>query len=155
MQEWTGIPSHWRRRTTLLAALLAAAAPVIAGGCSKSQTTKVVYGTVTYQGQRVYTGSVRFVPIEGTQGPASRASIMDGQYKIDARGGVPLGKHRVEVNAQCKTGRKVLGRTVGDAGQIDELLTVGPLKYTGADSPIAVDVTDNSNGQIDIDIPAQ
>ncbi len=80
---------------------------------------------------------------------------MDGQYKIDARGGVPVGKHRVEVFAQAKTGRKVMGRTFGDVTQVDELATVGPAKCAGTQSTIVVEVKDDSDGRFDIDIPAQ
>lgn len=144
-----------RDRTILRTVLTLGLAMVIAGGCSKSLPTKVIHGAVTYRGQRVQTGSVRFVPIETTQGPASRATIMDGQYKIDARGGVPVGKHRVEVFAQSKTGRKVLGRTLGDVAQVDELATVGPPKYAGTQSTIVVEIKGDSDGRFDIDIPAQ
>ena len=69
-------------------------------GCGHSGPEKVVVqGQVTYQGQPVPNGDVMFYPIEGTTGPASGASIKDGQYVADGRGGVPLGKHRVEIRA--------------------------------------------------------
>jgi hypothetical protein len=144
-----------RRRLMTTGFLSVYAILVLSAGCSDRLPAKQIYGTVTYQGQKVDAGNVRFVPIEGTEGPASRAYIIDGQYRIDARGGVPLGKHRVEVNAQRKTGRKVMGRTAADVGQVDEMVTVGPPKYTGTDSTIIVEVKKDLNGQFDIDIPAQ
>jgi hypothetical protein len=155
MQKHANAHSSHRRRMLLLGLLLWGVESATWTGCSNRQSTKVVNGEVTFQGRKVDAGNLRFVPIEGTEGPASRANIIEGQYKISARGGVPLGKHRVEVNAKCKTGRKVTGRTVADVGQVDELATVGAPKYAGIDSTIVVEISNDSTGQIDIDIPAQ
>ena len=69
-------------------------------GGQNGVSTEVIHGTVTVGGQTPETGRLRFVPIEGTPGPASTGRIVDGQYRIEARGGVPVGKHRVEVTAQ-------------------------------------------------------
>ena len=59
----------------------------------------VVSGAVTYDGQPIQEGLIRFVPEEGTVAPASAVQIQNGKYTIDAEGGVPVGTHRVEIEA--------------------------------------------------------
>ena len=59
----------------------------------------VVSGTVTYNGAPVDDGSIRFVPKYGTSAPVSGVAIVNGQYKIEMRGGVPVGTHRVEIRS--------------------------------------------------------
>ena len=50
-------------------------------GCGDSGLDKaVVSGKVSYQGEPVQDGLLRFVPIEDTKGPASGAVIRDGVY---------------------------------------------------------------------------
>ena len=65
-----------------------------------------------------------------------------------------MGKHRVEVFAQKKTGRKVT--EAGKDGTplvLDELVQVGLAAYAGPDSPLIFDVTSGGDGRFDIDIP--
>lgn len=63
---------------------------VSVAGCGRSDgpETFIVTGTVTYQGQPVQEGEIRFAPVEGTKGPASGSTIRDGVYTVTARGGV-------------------------------------------------------------------
>lgn len=69
-------------------------------GCSGSGLEKAtVSGRITYQGQPLKDGSIRFVPIKGTKGPATVGTISEGNYTATARGGVPVGTLRVEVEA--------------------------------------------------------
>ncbi len=124
-------------------------------GCSGDRlSSKIVFGTVKCGGEPVADGHVRFVPIEGTPGPASTGIIADGQYRIEARGGVPTGKHRVEVLARKKTGRKVRGtRLVMEGSVEDETVLLGPEQYEGEQSPLVLEVTADSDGHLDIEIP--
>ena len=124
-------------------------------GCGRGEfRPKIVYGTVMVGDQKVETGQVRFVPIDATAGaPPGASPIVVGQYRIDARGGVPLGRYRVEVDAYKKTGRQVRGFTGTEQGMIDELVHMGPEKYGGPDSPLIVELTADSDGRIDIQIP--
>ena len=101
------------------------------------------------------TGTISFVPIDGTPGPASVGRIVDGQYRIDTRGGVPCGKHRVEVDARKKTGRKVQEDDGYDFRTVDETVRVGPPRYAGNQSPLVREVTADSDGRIDVEIPAK
>lgn len=134
-------------------AILLAVCLLLVTGCGKKSSTKVVYGTVTYDGQMVETGKVRFVPIDGTSGPASMAPIKDGEFRIEARGGVPIGRHRVEVDARQRTGNKVAGRKGLEKTSVDEMVFLGPEEYAGAQSPLIVEVTADSDGRFDIEIP--
>jgi hypothetical protein len=69
-------------------------------GCGPSGPERVVVsGTVTYRGQPIEQGSIRFVPSGSTQGPASGAVIAQGKYDVSAKGGVLVGTHRVEITA--------------------------------------------------------
>ncbi len=78
--------------------ILAAMVMVASSGCDKSGIEKIVVsGKVTYQGQPVKNGDLLFYPIDGTAGPVSGSSIKDGEYLADGKGGVPIGKHRVEI----------------------------------------------------------
>ena len=110
------------------------------------------HGTVTFEGKPVDLGSVRFVPIEGTSGPASVGQVIDGNYRVEARGGVVLGKHRVEVEGSNRTGRQVSGHNGLEPGMVDETLSVGPPEYTGSKSPLVFELTADCDGQFDIDL---
>ena len=70
-------------------------------GCQRqSEIEKVVVsGYVSYDGQPIEDGVIQFRPIEGTTGPSSSTPITKGRYKMAAKGGVPVGKHRVVINA--------------------------------------------------------
>jgi len=123
-------------------------------GCG-SQHAKVVSGAVTCGSQPVNMGQVRFVPIEETKGPVCLATIADGKYRVDTRGGVPLGTYRVEVMAEKKTGRKVQGRVGLETAMIDEVVRLGPAVYAGSRSPLKLEVTPDFEGIFDINLPSQ
>ena len=129
---------------------------VLIAGCGRSGglDAKVVHGTVTVAGEKVDAGEVRFVPIEGTPGPTSAATILDGQYRIEARGGVPVGKHRVEVEARRKTGRQVQQHNGFEMTLVDETVRVGAAEYATDRSPLAREITPDADGRIDLEIPA-
>lgn len=112
---------------------------------------KIVHGAVTCGGQKVVKGSLRFTPIEPTSSlPSTSAIILDGQYRIEQWGGAPLGKYRVQIKARGATGRKI---DDGMGNMVDEILPVGSPVYAGAQSPLVVEVTADSDAQIDIEIP--
>ena len=76
-------------------------------GCGGS-TKKMIHGTVSCGGEKATDGYICFVPVEGTVGPVSSGTIVDGEYRIEDRDGVPVGKHRVEVSASKKNRPKGL-----------------------------------------------
>ena len=82
----------------LVAAVLSAA---LLSGCGRGDGPErvVVSGTVTYRGQPLEKGQIQFFPAQGTKAPMAGAEIVAGKYKVDAKGGVPVGTHRVEILA--------------------------------------------------------
>lgn len=42
---------------------------------------------------------IRFVPVQTSLAPTSGAWIADGAYKVDSKGGVPVGTHKIEIEA--------------------------------------------------------
>ncbi len=143
-------------RNVVMACLLLGAGCLLWAGCGgrNGVPTEVIHGSVRVGDQVPETGRLRFVPIEGTRGPASAGQIVDGQYRIEARGGVPVGKHRVEVQVLKKTGRKVLAPgPEGEPAEVDETVNLAPAQYAGAESPLTVEVIAGSDGRIDIEVP--
>lgn len=87
---------HHQKRSCALLFLLA----IVAWGChDRGQERVAVSGTVTYRGLPIKYGEIRFRPIKGTSAPVSGASIVDGRYNVDARGGVPVGTHQICIEA--------------------------------------------------------
>jgi hypothetical protein len=91
----------------------------------------------------------------GVSGPTGSGPIVDGQYRIESRGGVPLGKHRVLVDAKKNTGRKIRGTNGLEVTMIDEQVRIGPDIYTSDQSPLIADIRADSDGQFDITLPAR
>jgi hypothetical protein len=86
-------------RLLMMAALLLPLIPVAGCGSSDGLKKVVVRGQVSFDGQPIKNGEIRFFPLENTPGPVSGAPIRDGLYIADTKGGVPVGKHRVEIEA--------------------------------------------------------
>lgn len=59
----------------------------------------VVSGVVTYNGKPIPEGAIRFVPSQDSPVPTSGASILNGRYMVDGKGGVPVGAHRIQIEA--------------------------------------------------------
>lgn len=80
---------------------------VCCDGCGNRGPERVaVSGTVSFNGQPVSEGFIRFVPLSTNPGPATAATINDGKYRADARGGVPVGTHNVRIEAYRKVSVK-------------------------------------------------
>jgi hypothetical protein len=139
----------------LLAGALGLACLVPTGCGQKGLPAKVLCGSVSCDGEMAPAGQISFVPVEDAPGPTCAAFIVNGQYRIEERGGVPLGKHRVQVDARKKTGRKIWGRSGHEPSMIDEEVKMGPQIYAGEQSPLVVDVRPDSDGRLDITIPRQ
>lgn len=69
-------------------------------GCGGSGLERVaVSGKVSFNGQPVRAGQIRFVPQSGTEAPVTIEPIAAGEYNTNTSGGVPVGSHRVEITA--------------------------------------------------------
>ena len=92
-----------------------------------------VHGTVSYQGDPVMDGQIRFCPESGTEGPISIVKIVEGNYTHEVNGGVPAGKHRIRVQAWDHTLPMPEGPTAPERPQLL------PAKYN-KDSDIVFDL---------------
>jgi hypothetical protein len=86
------------RSAIRVACLLAA---VLLAGCGGDRGPQrvLVSGTVTHNGKPIANGMIRFVPVQASSVPASGAFIVDGKYTIDSHGGVPVGTHKIQIEA--------------------------------------------------------
>jgi hypothetical protein len=93
--------SSWRKLSLRFAAAVALASSIsLFVGCGKSGHERAtVYGRVLFDGKPMPTGTVRFVPTGDTKTPPAAAQIVDGAYRVETRGGVPVGKHKIEIEA--------------------------------------------------------
>ncbi|MBI1249527.1 hypothetical protein GC197_17015 [bacterium] len=68
-------------------------------GCGASDGRHHVEGTITFQGEPVPRGVIRFTPDHqnGNIGPGAVATILDGHYETEAGRGVISGPHNVMI----------------------------------------------------------
>lgn len=118
-------------------------------GCRDAGLDKVVVrGEVRYNHKPLEHGQIRFVPIEGTSGPVSGGMIVDGKYVAQGRGGVPLGKHRVEIFAYRPTQDTGRGPFV-EGGASEQYL---PGKYNGQSVLTAIISKDSASSPVNFDL---
>ena len=69
-------------------------------GCGHGGLERVdVSGEVTFGGQPVRDGQIRFLPKPGTNAPVTIEPITEGRYSTATSSGVPVGSYRVEIRA--------------------------------------------------------
>ncbi|MCA9117938.1 MAG: hypothetical protein KDA79_22860 [Planctomycetaceae bacterium] len=68
------------------------------GGASGPEQV-LVSGKVTWQGEPVEDGVIRFLPAEGSDTPTKSAVVQKGQYEASGRGALVPGTYRVEITA--------------------------------------------------------
>ena len=69
-------------------------------GCSSGVPELVVVrGKVSYQGEPVDDGVIRFIPIDRSNSPLRMVAIRQGKYKASGRGAVTAGTYRIVINA--------------------------------------------------------
>jgi hypothetical protein len=83
----------------LASRLLAVLTLLLLVGCGASSDIQrvPVKGRVSYNNRPIENGEIRFFPIGDTRMPMSGAPIVNGEYLVTHRGGVPVGHFRVEV----------------------------------------------------------
>jgi hypothetical protein len=69
----------------------------------------VVYGDVTWKGNPIQEGTIRFI---SDAGPSAQGPIQNGSYRIEHKGGVPVGNCRVEIQAYEEQDIKEPGSTL-------------------------------------------
>jgi hypothetical protein len=128
-----------------------AAALFFLTGCSGDKAE--VSGTVRVGGEVVEEGSITFVPVEGTTGPAVGTFIKNGQYHVPRSKGVTVGKNRVELRGFKNTGRKAQGPTGAPGAQVEERVPAFPPEYSDR-STVVREVHPGAN-RIDFYVPAK
>lgn len=99
----------------------------IALGCGHSGPERAsVSGTIRVDGQPFEEGSINFIPVDG--GPTAGAAIEKGEYDIDRALGPIVGKNRIEVRGNRKSGRK-MPNPFNRSEMIDELVDAIPEEY--------------------------
>jgi hypothetical protein len=115
--------------------LLISLVVAIVGCGKKSRWEKVVLeGEVTFDGNKVTNGDIRFIPAHSSMGPTAGADIVDGHYRVTNKGGVPVGKHRVVLRAFIIEG---VGSASGDE-EVGDLLGGPAPRRSRSKPPIPV-----------------
>ncbi|WP_299469137.1 hypothetical protein [uncultured Gimesia sp.] len=70
------------------------------GGSESGPDRSIVTGKVTFEGQPVAQGQIWFLPAQGREAPQAGAAIIDGQYRVENKGGVPIGACQVKITAE-------------------------------------------------------
>ncbi|HCO24153.1 MAG: hypothetical protein CME31_21240 [Gimesia sp.] len=72
-------------------------------GCGSEATGPervIVTGSVTFDGKPVSQGEIWFIPAAGREAPQAGAIIKEGQYRVENKGGVPIGACQVKITAE-------------------------------------------------------
>ena len=125
---------------------------VVPLGCRRSGPDRFrVRGNVTFGGQPVELGTIKFSPIEGTKAPLTGGRIAEGHYDVPAAKGPLAGKYMVQIDVHEKTGRKI-SNMGGEL--VDEFGNVAPEKYSGDASELRAEIRKGST-QHDFDLETE
>ena len=84
----------------LLVGMAAMLTPALAGCFGGDGPERVsVSGRVTFQGEPVREGEIRFMPTADSSAPIVIEPFSDGRYATTISGGVPVGRFRVEIRS--------------------------------------------------------
>ena len=98
------------------------------------ESEPTVTGTIRLDNETLTTGSIAWIPIEGTPGPGGGGGINnEGKYEI--KRGLRPGRYRVEIRSTRTLPRKVLNPTI-PAELVDEEVSVIPEQYNTRSSLI-------------------
>lgn len=132
-------------------AVLLAALAIGLAGCGGSGPPEpvraVVSGEVTYLGKPVEDGVIRFV---SDKGPSAQGPIRNGSYRIDHKGGVPVGNCRVEIQGYEEQDIKDIGSTVIQMPKVVGVPII-PERYN-AQSTLKVEVRADQENQHDFNL---
>jgi hypothetical protein len=99
-------------------------------GCGRSGPPRAeVVGTVYLNDQPVESGAIQFIPVEGTKGSSTGAVIARGKYQIPLSHGPMVGKNRVELHGNRKSGRKIQSATSKPGTLAEEIIEAFPADY--------------------------
>ena len=109
---------------------------LLLSGCGGAETS--ITGRVSLDGKPVPEGSIRFIPMEGTQGADAGAVIRDGKYKVVVKD-LASGKYRVSIRGY-KHGGKMEPDPLGGS-PIKGTVQIVPPQYQGEDSTLVEEIS--------------
>jgi hypothetical protein len=113
---------------TVVASLL-----VMLVGCDSDPYQRVVVaGEVSFDGQPVAEGMIRFLPTTETRTPPNGGYIKDGKYEITTRGGVAVGEYRVVIEAFRAGGNQSADQPMSAVDSPVEAAALGAGQYLPA-----------------------
>ncbi|HVX59839.1 MAG TPA: hypothetical protein VHC19_04530 [Pirellulales bacterium] len=121
-------------------------------GCGKAATNgrQPVSGKVTLQGAPLDSGSIQFMPPDPGGQFGGGAVITNGEYKISAQQGLPVGKYKVVISAGDASQPVAEGEMPGEAGPPAKERI--PEEYN-VKSDKVVEVAADKENVFDFDIP--
>lgn len=134
---------QWTFGAAVVASLLLS---IGCGGRSSDIKKVELKGTVTFDGEKVPNGEIRFYPTGGTKGPVSGGPIRDGQYTARAGGGVPVGEHVVDIRG-FRPAKNAPGDSA-EGGAVEQYL---PIQYN-SQSILTVTISPDTRTK-DFDLP--
>lgn len=111
-----------RRTTSRWLVLLISLLPLGCGDASRA----TVFGRVTWNGQPVSQGQIRF---QGPQGPAVVGLIQDGSYRLSGERAAPVGRDRVEIDVFVEGERSAAASLVNKDATTKKIRQVAASKY--------------------------
>lgn len=97
------------------------------GGVGDAPDRRIVTGNVTLNGTPLEGGVIRFLP--QPSGPIAAGKIRDGKYEVTNKGGVPLGKHKVEIKGTPILPDNTTGMSLGEIDAATKPAIKVPEKY--------------------------
>ena len=125
---------------------------LLLAGCGGAGGREGLEGTVTLDGQPLAEGSIRFHPIDGTEGPTAGGKIENGEFSLLPQGGTFPGKYQVEITSTRKTGQQIPA-ALGD-GMVDEYEQYLPARYN-TQSELTAEVTESGANRFEFDLLSQ
>src|SRR5262245_12349740 len=96
-----------------VAVLIVSSVPLLFSSCNGDLGRYPVKGEVRFDGGPVDKGAIVFRPV-GSNAVKTGERIVDGRYEIPAEKGPPLGKHKVLLYWEKKTGKTFADRETGE-----------------------------------------
>lgn len=101
--------------------------------CGCAERSVSIAGRVTLDGKPLESGSITFIPLDGTHSADAGAVISQGGYEVRSPLGIAPGAFRVEIRSQRKTGKRILaGSPLPPGTMVDEVVEIVPEKYNTA-----------------------
>lgn len=99
----------------------------LTSGCGSGDGVRrgAVAGSVSFEGEPLADGVIRFIPTGDTQGPMTEGKIADGAFRLSQTEGPCVGNNRVEVFSFVKTGKTVRNEGV----ETEEIRQIIPAAY--------------------------